>query len=229
MKKLFYLTFLIPLAFISINSYGQGEFLKKGKTGFGIEADYALSDCTSGFAAGFGISIRGIFDVQFGVGTLSFPEEDFGNDFKALVLSPGITIHVLKQSEKIPISLSVTASYSHSKFSGDMLKDYNLEMTGSDIDAGLGVYRQFRMGSKAAIMPTIDAFYSHTKATVSNNQGQSEDDSDEFVSFIFSLPFVLNLPKEYVLFLTPQIGYGNETTAFGIAIGTVLPFLEANP
>ena len=106
-----------------------------------------------------------------------------------------------------------------------MLTDFSREMKGSSINFGVGVYRQFRIGKNAFILPSFDVVGSLTKVTVTNYQSMPEDNKDAFLSYYVSLTIVFNLqPQENMLVFTPEVGFGNETTVFGIAIGLVFPF-----
>ena len=224
MKKFIYLAFLIPLSVISITCVGQGEFLLKGTSGIGFAGDYTFNKNASGIGGQIAYSFRGIVDLQLGIAQLTFPDAGLNQPDKVRLISPGIAIHLLKQEEGLPISLRVHGSYGQYKYEG-YIYSYNDETKFSSINVGLGIYHWLWLGGNASIVPSIDVIYTNAKlAYTTTVQGSSFSQEDTYLTAIFSLPIVFESPKEDVIFLTPQIGYGNKMAAFGFSIGAVLAF-----
>ena len=218
---------LALVSLISVNFFGQGEFLNRGINGFGVNGSFALASpsgennyTNTGVGIGLGVSIGGQLDLQFEAGSL-INEND---DIKAKVISPGLAIHPIKQNEKIPISMRLTFSYGRYKYSGDELEKNILKMDGSSINCGLGLYRKLSLSSDQAIIPSVDAVYSFTTTTVINHLGNPMDIDDRFGIVIFSVPFTHDMSGKQVLYFVPSIAIGNKTTVISVALGFVLPF-----
>ena len=212
--------FLVLVSFP--RSYGQGLLLEKGGNGFGIDAGLAFGEGTSAIGVYVGYSIFGILDLSFGVENSSFPEEEFGDDFKATGIFPGLVFYPLKQSDEIPISLSTSFSYGNFKYRGDFLSVNNFEMKGSSYSLGMGLYHRALLSEKVSIIPGIGLSYSFIMSMISDSFGDSEEDKDDFVSVSISLPIVFLLPQNQYLNLSPSVLVGNETIFFGVSLGFTL-------
>ena len=222
MKKTVYLSILIPLLFISVTCFGQGEFLQNDKSGIGFGGNFSIGKNASIYGGEFGFSINGLFDLQLGIGRLSIPEVNWDKDVKGSIFSPGLAIFILKQREGVPISLKASAFFGIYDYEND--RYINAILTSRTYNASLGLYHRAKIGDKGSVIPSLDAIYTNATGVYTNFQGESVEDYHKFVTVIFSLPFVIELPKENVIYLTPQVGYGNKTTAFGFSIGTVFAF-----
>ena len=216
----------------SVNCLGQGEYLNLGIHGLGLGGSYVISERSPVIGGCLGFSISGVLDFGFQAGGASFYEEDFGDDFKAKLIAPSIVVHALKQTEIIPISIAIGLHYAYYKYSGGVLQTYRCTMDASSLGCDVGLYRKFYVGGNSLIIPAVDIDYSLTKSTLKNELGtiiNYRDERAKLLTFSFALSYAFSFPGYPLLYFTPQIAINNETTAFGIAIGIVIPFGMSAP
>jgi hypothetical protein len=222
--KRYFVTIVFSVIF-SYASYGQGAFLQKGVSGLSIGGSFMTSSDATNFSGGVGYSIRGRFDIGLSCNRMGF---EFIDNMAALSISPGITYHVLKQSERMPLSLSLGASYSYTTFSDSYTVGlYNIH--GYSFSPGISLYRFFNISSIIRIQPTLGADYSHAYVEGETNRGFIYSSFDNSVHFGFGLPFIFDISSKYILAVSPRVRVGNETIVLGMALTFVFKIEKEVP
>ena len=213
------LVFLIPFGgFAQVSKY-----FEKGTSGFDISAGFLSNDDMSGFLFFGGYSIESLIDLGLTVGRLSANLENTTDDLYATAIAPHIGIHVLKQTQDIPVSFFLSGTYESDSFSGDVLDDLGWEMTGSGYGFGALLYGVVSSNQNVAIVPSTGVSYTKAKVKLEDIFGNSITEEEDDVSFSIGLGFGFTLHSDQILYLDPNVSFNNQNTTFGISIGMSLP------
>jgi len=102
-----------------------------------------------------------------------FNAGDFNKAFNAIVLSPYISFHLLKQPATNPINFQVFISYLNYKYSSDYLEKLNWRMNGSGYGIGGCIYNFFNISANIILAPFISVDHSNIKTLIRNKNHQS--------------------------------------------------------
>src|SRR6185503_9606812 len=91
-----------------------------------------------------------------------------GTEVSALTISPGVQYHPLKQSDNLPFSLGLSATYNQTFFVSDDLDAAGLELTGWSINGGVNIYRFFKLSGTFGVIPAVNGSYAHVEQTLSD-------------------------------------------------------------
>lgn len=223
-KSLGYMIVALFCAYIlPIDLYSQGKYLERGMGGFGVSTGFSSNDDATAFKFSGGYSIDGIFDIGLTVGRVSF--DDFGTitDLKATGIVPQVSMHLLKRTPEMPISIVIGGGYEKDLFSSDALDEFDLDMTGWAVSGGGAVFATINASPTMILMPTVGFSYTHAEVKIEDNVGNSIVDDDNSTSFSFGLSFVFNLQSNNVIYLDPNVSVGDNNTTIGFSIGFVSP------
>ena len=191
--------------------FAQGEFLKRGESGWGVAGSAAFVQTSSAYGISFGYSFKGFFDVGLGVGR-GYQGE--GGDYQVYsnFIAPSITVYLAKQDGRkrtptIALSLSyqyvsintpeptgyydpTPAPYGSYRYTGTEIhtsddQSFNASFTFSD-----NVFKE----NSSIIQPTISFGYS---CNGSVNQFGAQ----------IGISLGGRLEGDFILALTPMVGY----------------------
>ncbi len=219
------------LVILSSNVFSQGEFMHKGQSGLQFDGFYLQSKKTmyiesdqgivntkdatqSGFGGRIGISIKGVFDMQYSFNGWTLPSSSLYPETKGRTINARAVIHFAKQSDKLPFSIRGLIAYGYSDYDGIGTND-------TDVDFGLGISRRTYFRDNFSIVPTIDFLYS-----ISNYTMDTADDIELTGGIIsLSIPIAYNLARNHLIHFAPVINYGmNETEgSMGFNLGYIIP------
>lgn len=217
------LILMAMLPFFSLDCTGQSEFLPQGMSGLGVDAGYSWNQDSEGIGADVGFSIRGRVDLVFGLSGLSTTDNDPDADLKAFVLSPGLVLHVLRQSEVNFLAICGILLYSHATYAGGNLNPFLAVPTSSTWHFGLGFYHRFDVGEIIAIVPSIDVLYNTTELKIPISYIKTQVEKDEYAQAQVSLSVMIKEPHDRSFQIVPAFGISNNQKVYGISIGFVTP------
>lgn len=213
MKSLFTIIFI---SLFSVTVFGQGAFLEKGQSGFGIGAGFVTNKDVTGFGGIIGYSVSGILDFGVSLNRFNFDQKLLGSDLSATVISPIVTFYALKQNEDIPFSFSIDASYDWQNYSNDVLDNNNIDMTGGFFSAGSSLFSNFRASSSMRIQPSISFSYVTGEVILEDNNGNEKTEKDNTTVFDFSLALAFDTSPNNIIVVKPRVSINEGTTSCGI-------------
>jgi hypothetical protein len=155
----------VCIAALSTTAFSQGQYLKDGENGVGLNASMEFGDEETTIGGGVGYSYLGRFDVQavysrLSVKTHDEPSVEFGgNNFGA-----GVTIHPLKQTETIPVGLALTGIYMHSTVGGGDLDALGIDGTANAFGFGGILHSRVPLGNSFALLGGAGYTFTHVSA-----------------------------------------------------------------
>ncbi len=221
MKKLF---ISLVFVFLAVNvSFGQGVFLDKGVSGFGIGAGFGTNEDVTSFGGSVGYSFNGIFDIGLDINRFSFDQKLLGDDLSAITISPSVAFHALKQNENIPVSISLGAGYDYQKYSNDALDALNIDMTGGFFSIGASIFGYFKVAPSMKIQPALGVTYVTGEMKLEDDAGNSETSDDNTTVFGLGISLVFVISHKNVLAITPRINFTEDNTSFVLNFSFILP------
>ncbi|MBT7913119.1 hypothetical protein HN588_04335 [Candidatus Bathyarchaeota archaeon] len=212
----------IPLLAIATKAAdGQGTFLQMGESGVGINGGFELLDDGSAFGVGIGYSVIGVLDMGVEVAKGNIDDKELGTDISFTALSPSLGVHVLKQSEEVPISFYIEGGYLKGTYSADFLDELDWDVTASGWGIGGSVFGRIPLSPEAELIPMIGIAHASTEVEIKDRFGDSVSNDDASTSFDVGVSFAFKLPPKTILFISPGLNFGEESTTFGVDIGFV--------
>lgn len=216
--------FLVLFCFAASAAFAQGNFLKRGQSGFGLAGAYATNSQANGFSGTAGVSLGGAFDFSLGVGHATFPGAEIA-DLEATTFEPGLTVHVIKQnSSTSPVSLAFSIGYAHETYSSPDLDAADITMRTDSYMLGVTVYRDVPLGRRLYLQPVLTGGYRNDSFKVTIGGGQTGTAEDDVWSLRVGLPLVYGLSERALLVLDPGLATDKNNTTFTAALSLVYIF-----
>ena len=156
--------------------------------------------------------------VEFGVVVTRLTDDDL--EEKSTGIGPYVRIPVVKQSEVLPVGVSLSSSYVFNFFSGDAidaLDDLGISKSGGEYFVGASIHHTFEIGRGITLAPEVETGYTHSHVKLSSGgESESANDGDVFVG----LGARLVIKRENsVVSIIPRLRFANKDMAGGVAIG----------
>ncbi len=211
-------TLLLILVFSGI-CHSQGDFLKRGESGFETQIGYAKGPEFSGFTGGVGYSINALYDINLSIA--KFKNRRVRN-LKAFALSPTITLHI-KQPVTVrnPYGICLTAGYEWFKYSSYLLDIDGEKMVGEFYKFGATVYRNNAKSRTLTIQPNAAIFYIFGSTKTEYSSGYTSSIDDAGFAYAFGISFLSKTSREKVLRLTPSIVFKDDNKIYGFTMGII--------
>jgi hypothetical protein len=212
MKKLIILIFLFSSVNFAINS--QSAYLNKGQGGFGIGGGFKNLDQTSAFYSSLGFSISGMFDI--GIITSQVIDNQF--DFNATTWGPYTSVFIIKQSETIPVSLSLNGKYIKTFFSTEELRPSDIDLKHSAFSIGTTLSSLVQLTDGFGLQPFMEFSYNRGKGITKSPPSEvvlTSNMSALGVSLIFR-----NTSKSMVV-IEPQYIITNNLRIFDLSLNYI--------
>ena len=219
MKSLFTVLFMLSAVCSSI--YGQGAYLERGQSGFGIGAGFSTNEDVTGIGGRVGYSVNGIFDFGIIVESFSFDQKLLGADLSATVISPSITFYAIKQNDEIPLSFAIGAGYDWQTYSNDVLDDFNIDMTGGFFSVGGSLFGYFNASESFRIQPSIGFTYVTGEVKLEDSNGNEETEKDDTTVFSLGLGLAFNTSPNNIFVISPRVGISEGTTSFAVGLSFI--------
>lgn len=214
---------LVSALLISSQSAGaQGTYLERGTSGLGLSAGYQTNEFANGYMFSIGGSANAMFDLGLNIGRLSWDDNAVG-DLKSTSIEPFLTVHAIKQSETVPLSLALSGGYRWDSYSSDALSDLNVDMNGTAWSLGGSIYRSFPVSPNVNLIPNAGVSYSDAEITMKDDTGESVSASGGVTTFSFAMGFSYTLAGSQQFIVNPQISKDEDTTTFSVDVGFILP------
>lgn len=214
----------IILSLFSILNFAQGSYLESGQNGAGFSAGFSTNKDVSGFGGSAAISIGGSIDFGVEVGKYSFKDKMAGNDLSAVAISPMIQLHILKQTQTLPISLSAFVGYDKINYSANILDDLGLTFSGNFYSLGGEVAAYIPITPTVFLRPDVGIAYSTGESEIKHKSGQRITEKSDDTSFLFGLS-CFGYTNEYtILRLRAGLSINDTNTGFGVSAGAIFKF-----
>ncbi len=210
------LVLIVIVTFGSNTSLGQGLYISNG---FGAFAGFSSHDDITTLSAELGYVFSGIFEF----GTTVAVSTDDNSDLTALGIAPYVSLYPIRQSNAIPFTAGLFATYEFESFSGDaidVLNDAGIEISGYAWGVGGVVVRSFQASPVIQVIPS--AGVSYVRATVKAEVfGETEEEVNGSTGVGISLALMIDASPRTAFLIRPGVTFREGDTIFGISIGFI--------
>jgi outer membrane usher protein FimD/PapC len=217
MKKLQLI--ILTAIFLPSIAFSQGEYLEKGQNGVGISAGFSTNKDANAFGAGVGYSFSGIFDIGFSYTRATSDDEP---EISANNILPSVSIHLLKQNENLPISISFSAGYVKGFYSSEFLDEYDLDMSSSGFIVGGSIFGKMKINPNFSIMPSFGISYYSLTLKLEDQYGDYIDEDDSTTNINLGLPLLFDMNNN-LLVISPGVSINDDYNTFVVDLSFVFP------
>ena len=184
-------TFLFSLVVTSQAATAQSAFLDKGKNGKGVEIRAGLSGLSFeefegvsvdlvGITAGY--AIEGLIEMGLDLNTNLGSIQKTGEDIIDVALL--LSVPVLIQDDRIPLSCRINGSYGRSGYFSDALENNGLSKNGTAVSIGADIYTRVQFIASTSFVIGVEGMYEfHTIVTETSADSYSTVEKESMLRF----------------------------------------------
>jgi len=214
--------FLLLMFLLPIKLCSQGIFLEKGKDGFGFLGGYFSNEDVSGFGFYAGMTKDAFIDLGLSINRGSFKEKENDN-LEAIEISPSVEFHLLKESEKLPFSLSLGGSYFYQHYSNDFLDDLDLKMKSKGFSWSSDIYKTLYFSDNINIIPMFGISRSYSEGEISDDSEVIFSEDVYITNYSFGIFISFKNESGNIFLLNSALSLNDENTTVGFSLGFVIP------
>jgi hypothetical protein len=189
-------------------SLAQGEYVERGKSAYGVALSAGTSTPVSAITGSAAISALGTFDIGISYSFLSVDKSGSGEPFSRAI-SPFASLHVVKQGQAFPASLSAHVVLQIYSSPSQYSKSFSTwSYSGS-------IFTAAPITENVTLQPMLTV--SATKRVLT----QDWEDNPSIMGYELSVSIVWPTQSSTKLFFQPSVGLSKVEPAFAFAIGIV--------
>lgn len=143
--------FLIATFSIHQQAYGQGEFVARGANGLMLGGEVTPEGDRTSYTATAGFSVKGRLDLRLGYAWMDSMADTLAGHITGRGLRPGLNLHLIKQGNRYPFSLSAIGRYQRSEWDAETIGAE--EVTGTMFEVGGMLHTIFQVAEFAGLRP----------------------------------------------------------------------------
>ncbi|HXU80807.1 MAG TPA: hypothetical protein VN914_05385 [Polyangia bacterium] len=199
-------------------AHAQGLYLPNQTSGIGVIAGVDYNQDAFGVGLGAGYSYKAFIDGGIVVHRYGFTTSEA--NLSAIGVQPYVNVHLLRQSDTIPVSLAAVGSYQQYFYSIDV---DNRDLSGYGFFLGGAGYRRFGLSETVSVTPqaTLGYDFRHTRG----GQGLLKVDRDDgglMLQLAANLGFQ-SAGGGTIWGLNPFMTVDTNYVTFGLAFGATFP------
>lgn len=221
MKKATLFLFLLGLFGIPLSQNAQAQFGPFVEKGFGVAGGFSKANNSTTFGGTAGYVVLDPLELGLDVRQANSDQ----NDFSRSGVGPYLAVYPLAQAGQIPLSVSLSGSYSFDSFSGggtDQFESRGGDLSGNTMNFGGSIFRVIEVGKLVEVIPAAGVTYAEVK-TEATAQGETQTNTEETTSFGASVSFSFEASEAVKIVATPSASFSDDNTAFGLSASLVVP------
>jgi hypothetical protein len=217
MQKLGCLCFMLVTAG-SGSALAQGLYLPSDKSGVGAAAGVSLNEESIALSLGGGYSWRSFIDGGVFLHRYEYDEVTSAN-VTAIGVQPYVNVHLLKQSDTVPLSVAVMGNFQKFFFSE---RDDQLDINGYSLFGGGSVYRRFGLSPTVSMTPqaVLGIGFRHRTGTAGAFGTVKTDEPGGVFQLATNFGYQSVGSNSRLWVLNPYLAYDNALTV-GVTLGAV--------
>ena len=214
-------------ALIAPTASAQSKYLGGGTTGLGFDIAALALDGGSGFGGSAGFSVAGVLDLGLGVKRYSFDEQAGAVDVAAVGIVPSAGLTIRPKNGLLPIGLTLNVSYEWVTFTDDFLDDLQIDMTGSFVSIGGGIWGQMRLSSMFDLYPTVNVSHRESILETTDPLGNGLSSEETGTEVAVTPALGLSLGPVSILSLNPTVTVSDaRSPTYEVSVGIALPIFK---
>jgi len=219
---------LVCLSFLFVSAaagaaHAQGLYLPNQTSGIGVAAAVDYNQDALGFGLGGGYSYKAFIDGGAFVHRYGYSTDDAS--VSSIGVQPYVNVHLLRQTDRIPLSLAANGSFQYLFYSTDAEER---DLSGWGFFLGGSSYRRFNASETTAITPELTLGYQflHTRGGVGLFK-TSPDDGGFLVRV--ATAFAFQSGDGPIWGLNPFMTVDTNYVTFGLTFGATFPMKKTAP
>lgn len=208
---------LLPLALAPIYANAQGAFVARGAHGFMIGGDGASTDESSVYTVEAGYSFKGTIDVGLAHRWIGAPADTLGWNLTGRGLEPRLSLHVVKQGARFPLSLSATGGYAFQNLEPDRSDDpAAVDVDGRHWSVGGILHTVFALADFVGLRPWAGITYVNRTRDYTFGDDPSLTIESDDTRYVLGVQGIVMPTARSVLFIGPELRFvgGDRTVGF---------------
>lgn len=202
---------LVVIIGIHQGALAQGEFVARGETAVKVSGELAPDGDRTNYFAEAGFSVRGVVDLRLGYGWLDATADTLGGHMSGRSIRPAVGLHLIRQGERFPFSLSAVGSYQSSTWDGDDIGAD--DVTGATFEVGGILHTIIQIGPIAGIRPFAGLFYQKRERDYEFADGAALGVEQSDLRYLGGIQIVVMPTSRTVFFAGPTLSaIGGERT-----------------
>jgi hypothetical protein len=219
MTRLACLSFVLVTAASAVAS-AQGLYLPNGASGVGVEGGVSANEDALALTVNAGYSYKTFIDG--GVNLNRYSYDNTGSlTVSSFGVQPYATLHALRQSDTVPVSLAAMANYQKLFFTVKDSPD-GATITGWSLFVGASAYRRFPLRGAWSVTPQFTAGFENLHTTGGVGIVTRSPDAG---SAVFQLAGNLSYLDHggHVWLANPFLAFDDRHATFGLNVGATFP------
>lgn len=197
----------------------QGEFVARGAYGVLVGGELIPQNDRTSYAATAGFSFKGTLDARLGYGWLETGADTLGGTLSGRSIRPGLNVHIIKQGNTYPFSLSAVGSYQWSNWDAEMIGAEDAD--GSEYSVGGVLHTIVQVAEFAGLRPWFGIIYQNQDREYTfADQARITIERDD-TKYLGGLQVVLMPTVRTVLFVGPTVTFLRGEQDVGVSGGLV--------
>ena len=213
---------LASLCFLFVTAAGgaahaQGLYLPNQTSGIGVVAGVDYNQDAVGVALGAGYSYKAFIDGGVVVHRYGYTTSEA--NLSAIGVQPYANVHLLRQTDTIPVSVAAMGSFQQYFYSVDAA---NRDVKGYSFFAGGAAYRRFGLGETVSVSPQATLGYNFTHTSGASGLIKRGHD-DGGLLFQAAANFAYQVGGGTIWGINPFMTVDTTYVTFGLAFGATFP------
>jgi hypothetical protein len=194
----------------------QGIFLPSQQSGIGVAAAVSNNQDATAVSIGGGYSWKAFIDGGVFVHRYGYSTDEV--NLSAIGVQPYAMVHLLRQSDRIPASVSALGNFQKYFFSSD---NEARDVDGYSFFLGGSSFRRFGLGETTSVTPQVTLGYNflHTNGAVGLVKTKPDDGTFAFQGAVH-LAYQAGGP---IWALSPYVTVDSTYLTFGLTLGATFP------
>jgi len=140
-------------------------------------------------------------------------------DLSVATWTPSLTVHLLKETRPIPVSLAVEVAYERSIAS---CRAPSVEVTSRGYSLGASLYRSFALPRSFSVVPEAGIVHHRGTSIIRSAGAPEERQYDSRTSLVLAAHVTSRLVWPFLFHLSPQVELGRDRRLFQLSAGVVV-------
>jgi hypothetical protein len=138
-------------------------------------------------------------------------------------VAPSLTVHFLKENDRVPGSIAGFGGYEKDFFSSDFLEQLDLELSSNSFLLGGILYDNYVLSPKVELVMFSTLGYVTTDLKSEDGAGNSASATENITTIGFGASFGIRHASGNLITLTPGVTLNDGDATLSIALGFVFP------
>lgn len=206
-------------------AHAQGLYLPNQTSGVGVAAAVDYNQDAFGLGLGGGYSYKAFIDGGAFVHRYGFSPNDPAVDVSAIAVQPYVNVHLLRQTDRIPVSLATHGAFQYRFYQTNA---DNRDLSGWGFFLGGSTYRRFDASDTTSVTPQLALGYQFLHTNGATGLFKTERNDGGFLVRV-ATALAFHSGDGPIWGLNPFMTVDTNYVTFGLTFGATFPMKSAPP